>query len=277
MNVQWKHPVRAKLQAGETVVGLTIQTSSIEAAAFCAGLGFDFLWVEMEHSPITLETLRNIVLATRSLPAAVFARVPVVELWTAKRVMDQGVSGVIFPFASTGEKVRTAASACRYPFRGRRGSGAGLAITTWPEPDNYYDSADENIVTITVVEEAEAVKNIEEIAAVPGVDVLFIGTSDLSFSLGLRGRQDLPELDEAISKIVAAARKYGKFLGRPAASPEQVERFRQEGFQFFQLQTELGLMRLGAEVLGLKSRGAETLEPVLANGNGSNGAPKPMY
>jgi 2-keto-3-deoxy-L-rhamnonate aldolase RhmA len=221
----------------------------------------------MEHSPVTLESLRNIVLATRSLPAAVFARVPVVELWTAKRVMDQGVSGVIFPFASTPGKALTAASACRYPPLGRRGSGAGLAIATWPETDNYYDSADENIVTVIIIEEAEAVKNIEEIAATPGVDVLFIGTSDLSFSLGLRGRQDASELDEAIGKIVGAAKKHGKFLGRPAESPELISKFRGEGFQFFQAQTELGLMRLGAEAFGLKP----------TNGNGSNEVPRPMY
>jgi 2-keto-3-deoxy-L-rhamnonate aldolase RhmA len=267
MDVQWKHPIRAKLRAGEAVLGVTITTPSIEAAALVASLGFDFLWIEMEHSPVTLETLRNIVLATRSLPAAVFARVPVVELWTAKRVMDQGVSGVIFPFASTPGKALTAASACRYPSLGRRGSGAGLAITTWPEPDNYYDSADENILTVVVIEETEAVKNIEEIAAVPGVDVLFIGTSDLSFSLGLRGRQNIPELDEAIGMIVTAAKKHGKFLGRPADSPEQVSKFRQEGFQFFQSQTELGLMRLGARALGLKA----------TNGDGPNGTPTAMY
>jgi 2-keto-3-deoxy-L-rhamnonate aldolase RhmA len=252
LKANWKHPVRAKLQAGESVVGVTITTPSIEAAALAATLGFDFLWVEMEHSPITLETLRGIVLATRALPAAVFARVPVIELWTAKRVMDQGVSGVIFPFASTPERARAAAQACRYPPHGKRGSGAGLATSTWPEPDNYYDSADANMMTIVVIEEAAAVENIDEIAATPGVDVLFIGTSDLSFSLGLRGRQDEPLLEENIAKVVEAGKKHGKFLGRPAWTPELVAKYREQGFQFFQSQTELGLMRLGAKALGLK-------------------------
>ena len=252
MGTQWKHPVRAKLQAGESVLGVTITTPSIEIAALAATVGFDFLWVEMEHSPITLETLRAIVLATRALPAATFARVPVAELWTAKRVMDQGVSGVIFPFASTPDRVRTAAAACRYPPNGKRGSGAGLATFTWPDPGDYYDSADENLLTIVVIEEAQAVNDIEEIAATPGVDVLFIGTSDLSFSLGLRGRQGEPLLDEHISRVVAAGQKHGKFLGRPAGSPEEVVAYRKQGFQFFQSQTELGLIRLGAKALGLK-------------------------
>ncbi|MGP8247294.1 MAG: HpcH/HpaI aldolase family protein [Bryobacteraceae bacterium] len=253
MDTKWENPVRARLAAGEIVIGATITTPSIEAAALVATLGFDFLWVEMEHSPVTLETLRAIVLATRALPAMVFARVPVVELWTAKRVMDQGVSGVIFPFASTAERARTAASACRYPPHGKRGSGAGLATFTWPEPENYHDSADKNMMTIIVIEEASAVEQIDEIAAVPGIDVLFIGTSDLSFSLGLRGRQTETLLDETIAKVVAAGQKHGKFLGRPAGSPELVARYREQGFQFFQSQTELGLMRLGAKALGLKA------------------------
>ena len=251
-SASWQHPVRARLKAGDIALGVTITTPSIEAAAQAETLGFHFLWVEMEHSPITLETLRNIVLATRALPAAVFARVPVVELWTAKRVMDQGVSGVIFPFGSTPELAQKAVSACRYPPHGRRGSGAGLATFTWPDPENYYDSSDQHMFTVVMIEEAAAVDQIEDIAATPGIDVLFIGTSDLSFSLGLRGRQDEPQLKEAIAKVVAAGRKHGKFLGRPAGGAEQIAQYREQGFQFFQTQTELGLMRLGAKALGLE-------------------------
>ena len=248
----WRNPVRTRLEAGEFVIGLTITISNIEAAAQTATSGFHFLWVEMEHSPVTLETLRGIVLAARGLPGMVFARVPVVELWTAKRVLDQGVSGVIFPFVSSGELAAKAAAACRYPPLGRRGSGAGLATFTWPEDGDYFDycdSADRNVLTVAVIEQSEAVDHIDEIAATPGVDVLFIGTSDLSFSLGLRGRQDEPALEDAIAKIVAAGKRHGKFLGRPALSPEEVEKCRGQGFQFFQSVTELGLMRLGAEAL----------------------------
>src|SRR6185295_15840280 len=142
------NPVRARLQEGLPVFGITITTPSIEAAAHAATLGFHFLWVEMEHSPVTLETLRLIVLATRSLPAAVFARVPVVELWTAKRVLDQGVSGVIFPFARTAAKAAQAAAACRYPPAGQRGSGATAATRTWPGHGDYYDSCDQHVMTI---------------------------------------------------------------------------------------------------------------------------------
>jgi 2-keto-3-deoxy-L-rhamnonate aldolase RhmA len=242
----WRNPVRARLEAGQPAFGITITTPSVEAAAHAATLGFHFLWVEMEHSPVTLESLRLIVLATRGLPAAVFARVPVVETWTAKRVLDQGVSGAIFPFVGTAEKAACAAAACRYPPEGNRGSGAGAAVRTWPQPGNYYDSADGNVMTICVVEEASALDHIDEIASTPGVDVIFIGTSDLSFSLGLRGRQDHPALDAAIGRIVAASRHHGKFLGRPAGTYEQVCRDIENGFLLFQMPTEIALMELGA-------------------------------
>jgi 2-keto-3-deoxy-L-rhamnonate aldolase RhmA len=168
------------------------------------------------------------------------------ELWTAKRLLDAGVLGVIFPFTSTPDLARQAAAACRYPPDGLRGSGAALAQFRWPAPEGYYDFADKNVVVIAVVEETKALAHIDEIAATPGIDVLFIGTSDLSFSLGLRGRQDHPRLDAAIAKIVAAGRRHGKVLGRPARTAEDVRRFQKQGFLFFQTVTDLDFMAAGA-------------------------------
>lgn len=239
--------LRERMERGELVLGLTITTSNLETAVSGARAGFDFMWIEMEHSPVPLESLRQIVLATSGLDVSVIARVPVVALWTARRVLDQGVSGVIFPFVSDPELARTAALACRYPQTGLRGSGAGLAIKTWPDAGDYYDSADAHVLTVCVIEEAKAVERIDEIAALPGIDVLFIGTSDLSFSLGLRGRQDEPAVEAAIQTVVAAARRHGKFLGRPATTPAQVLKYGEQGFQFLQSISEIELMMLGAE------------------------------
>jgi 2-keto-3-deoxy-L-rhamnonate aldolase RhmA len=244
-NQAWESPVKKLLREGQTVVAATIMVNSVDVAAHAASMGFDFLWIEMEHSPITLETLRNIVLATRGMKALPFARVPVNEIWMAKRVLDAGVSGVIFPFTSTPELAAQAVAACRYPPAGRRGSGANLARFTWPDPTSYPDSADKNVVVIVIIEEARAVENVEAIAATPGIDIMFIGTSDLSFSLGLRGDQDHPRLQEAIEKVVAAAHKHGKVAGRPAATPELAQQYMAQGFRFFQAPTDLGFMAAG--------------------------------
>jgi 2-keto-3-deoxy-L-rhamnonate aldolase RhmA len=246
---EFKNPVKEQLKRGESVIGPVISVNNIEVAAQCAALGFDFIWLEMEHAPVSLETVRNAVLATRGLPAVPFARPPTNELWMAKQVLDAGVLGVIFPFTRTPELARQAAAACRYPPRGLRGSGAWLAQFRWPAPQGYYDFADENVLVVAIVEDSSGLAQIDEIAATPGIDVLFIGTSDLSFSLGLRGEQDHPKLEEAVARIVAAGKKHGKFLGRPGLTPDQIKRFKEEGFQFFMCGAEVDFLAAGARQL----------------------------
>ncbi len=256
----WQNPVKKLLQEGNPVMGITLSVASVEIAAQAANLGFDFLWFEMEHSPITLETLRSMILATRGLKALPFARVPVNELWTAKRVLDAGALGVVFPFTSTPELARQAAAACKYPPHGRRGSGAGLATFRWPAPEGYHDFADQNVMVVVMIEEARAVEEIDAIAATPGIDVLFVGTNDLSFSMGLRGRQDHPKVQDALKKIVAAGRAHHKILGVPAADAAQITKYLEQGFLFFQTTTELNLMARGARQL-LEPFGKAAAEP----------------
>ena len=247
MDATWQNPVARRLREGQPVFGGTVTTTSLDMASRVATAGFHFLWLEMEHSPITLETVRNIVLTTRALPAVPFARVPVVDTWTAKRVLDAGVHGVNFPFVSTPDLAQRAAQACRYPPTGRRGSGASLATASWPEPEGYPDSADRNILVVVIIEEADALAHADAIAATAGVDVVFIGTGDMSFSLGLRGQQDHPRVEEAAAQVLAAAKRHGKVAGRPAATPEQTRRFIDQGFLFFQAPSELALYEKGAQ------------------------------
>lgn len=235
----WCSPLRTRLAAGEPVVGVTLTSTSLDIAALAAAAGFDFLWVEMEHSPLTLETLRHIVLTSRGHPAVPLARVPAGETWLIKRALDAGAHGIIAPFTSTPALARQVAAACRYPPLGRRGSGAALATSTWPGTGSYYDSSDANVLVVAMVEEASAVDEVDAIAATDGVDVIFIGTSDLSFSLGHRGRTDHPDVQAAIARVVAAAARHGKVLGRPAARPDDVRRYVSEGFRFFQAPSDL--------------------------------------
>ncbi len=247
MDAAWESPVRRRLREGQPVFGCTLTTASLDVAARAATAGFHFLWLELEHSPLTLETVRNIVLATRGLPAVPFARLPVTEAWTAKRVLDAGVHGVVFPFVSTPALARQAADACRYPPAGRRGSGAGLATASWPEPYGYYDSVDRNVMVVVVVEEASALAHLDEIAATPGVDVIFIGTGDLSFSFGLRGQQDHPRIEEAAEAVLDAARRHDKVAGRPAGTAGQTKRYVEQGFLFLQAPSDLALFEAGAQ------------------------------
>jgi len=244
---RWENPMKKLLREGQLVVGATITVPSVETAAQLANSGFDFLWIEMEHSPITLETARNMILATRGLKAVPLIRVPVNEVWTAKRALDAGALGVIFPFTSTPELARQAVAACKYSPQGNRGFGPGLAGFRWPAPDEGYPSfANRNTVVIILVEDREGVENVEEIAAIPGIDAIYIGVNDLSYSLGRGGQFDAPVVRDAIARIVAAAKKNNVPVGRPGGSPEAIARFMKEGFTLFQSPSEVGLLRAAA-------------------------------
>ncbi len=239
----WENPVKKLLREGQPVVGATITVPSVETTAQLANMGFDFLWIEMEHSAITLETARNMILATRGLKALPLIRVPVNELWTAKRALDVGAMGIIFPFTSNAELARQAVAACKYAPAGRRGSGPGLAAFRWPAPgEGYHRFADRNVLVVVIIEDAEGVENAEEIAAVPGIDVIYIGPSDLSYSLGHGGQHEHPVVVEAIERIAAAAKRHGVPLGRPGGSPEEIQRFVEQGFTFFQSPSDAGLL-----------------------------------
>jgi 2-keto-3-deoxy-L-rhamnonate aldolase RhmA len=257
---KWENPVRQLLRDGKPVIAGTVTTTSVDVAAQMANMGFDLLWIEMEHSPISWETFRNMALATRGLKAMPFVRVPVNEKWTAKRALDAGAIGVIFPFTSTPELARQAVAACKYPPEGARGAGPGLASFRWPATDeSYYAFANRNVMVITIIEDGPGVEHIDEIAAIPGIDVLFIGTNDLSWQLAGGNRND-PKVIAAIDKIVAAGKRNGKVLGRPAGSPADMQAAMKQGFLFFQGASELGLMARGAREL-LDPLGKKGIDP----------------
>lgn len=243
----WENPLKKLLRDGKPAVGMTVSVPSADVVLQAGRLGFDFVWIEMEHSPVTLESVRNMVLATQGSGLVPIVRVPVNELWTAKRALDCGALGVVFPFTSTPELARQAVAACRYPPLGRRGAGAGLASLRWPAPQGYADFADQNVLVIIIIEEKRAVENIDAILDVPSIDVVFIGPNDLAYSYGARGAQT-PEVKEAITKVVAAAKKRGLPVGRTAAATDIKEHIG-AGFQFFQGPSELVLMGTGARPL----------------------------
>jgi 2-keto-3-deoxy-L-rhamnonate aldolase RhmA len=258
--VPFQNPVKQALKEGRPVIGATITATSPDIAATLASSGFDFLWIEMEHSPLTLETVRSMILATRGMKAMPFTRVPVNEPWLAKRVLDAGSLGVVFPFTSTRELAEQAVKACKYPPQGIRGFGPSLASPRWDfVGQSYAQFANDNVMVIPIIEQKQAVDNIEAIASVPGIDVMFIGASDLSYSLGVGGQRDHPLMLEAIAKVLAAGKKFGVPVGYPSGNPDEISKLIAQGFLFFQASTDLGMMKSAAtEMLG-KVQGRKTM------------------
>jgi len=245
-----ENPVKKALKEGKVVIGATVTAANPDVAATLAGAGFDFLWIEMEHSPLTLETARSMILATRGLKAMPFTRVPVNEPWMAKRALDIGSLGVVFPFTSTRELAEQAVKSCKYPPQGIRGFGAAMAASRWGmSGSDYAKFANENVLVVVIIEQKQAVDNIEQIASVPGVDVLFIGVNDLSFSLGVGGKTNDPIVEEAVNKVLAAGKKYNIPVGYPAGNPVEINKRIAQGFRFFQASSDLGMMAAGARDL----------------------------
>jgi 4-hydroxy-2-oxoheptanedioate aldolase len=249
---------KESLAAGRPVLGVTVTVPNVDTALTLASAGFDFLWIEMEHGPLTLESLRAILLATRGAKAVPITRVPANEVWLAKRVLDEGSLGVVFPFTSTRELAERAVAACRYPPLGVRGFGPGFALSRYgmSGPD-YVRFANENVIVVVIIEQKEAVENIEAIASVPGIGVLFVGANDLSFSLGVGGRTTDPLVEQALSKVLEAGRRHGIPVGYPAGDPTEINRRIAQGFRFFQASSDIGLMAGAArDMLSKVERGA---------------------
>jgi 2-keto-3-deoxy-L-rhamnonate aldolase RhmA len=260
----WVNPVKKALAEGGVVIGGTVTAANLDTMAIMANAGFDFLWLEGEHSPITLETMRNMILMTQGRKAVPFTRVPVNDLWTAKRMLDIGSLGVIFPFTDTPELAKQAVAACKYPPEGKRGVGPSLAMLRWPAPGGYPQWANRNVMVIVIIERPAAIEQIEEIAAVPGIDVLFIGLNDLSYGYGVPGKLDAPEMQAAVKRVMAAARKHNLPVGGPAGSPAVIKRMIADGFRFMQGPSDVVLMQMAAREFfgGLKSQGVEKKEPL---------------
>jgi 2-keto-3-deoxy-L-rhamnonate aldolase RhmA len=260
----WVNPVKKTLAEGGVVIGGTVTAANLDTMAIMANAGFDFLWLEGEHSPLTLETMRNMILMTQGRKAVPFTRVPVNDLWTAKRMLDIGSLGVIFPFTDTPDLARQAVAACKYPPEGKRGVGPSLAMLRWPAPGGYPQWANRNVMVILIIERPAAIEQIEEIAAVPGIDVLFIGLNDLSYGYGVPGKLDAPEMQAAVKRVMAAAKKHGLPVGGPAGSPAAIQRMIADGFRFIQGPSDVVLMQMAAREFfgGLKSQGVEKKDPL---------------
>lgn len=199
-----------------------------------AGAGCDFAFLDMEHSGFSVETVKAGLrfLEAGGVPALV--RIPSREAHDIARVADMGAEGVMLPLVGTVEQARAAVAALKYPPLGRRGVALGIAHDNYRPgraPAEALAAANERTTLLLMIETAEGVENVEAIAAMEGVDALWLGHFDLSASLGIPGEFSHPEFRAATARICAAARAHGKGLGRLVASAAEAERAWQDGFR----------------------------------------------
>lgn len=240
--------LKTRLQRREPLIGTLLTLPSPEIAEICAGAGFDWLFIDMEHGLLDFAAAQRLIQAAGSCPCIV--RVPMNEpIWIAK-ALDTGAAGVIFPHINTPSEAREAIRAGRYPPAGTRSLGVARAQGFGSRVQHSVDHDNEAIVLVPQAEHIDAARHITEILATPGVDAVFIGPFDLSASLGKPGQIGDPEVQSAIRAIRDACAAASVASGIFVVDAESARQAVSDGYSLVCVATEtLLLTRVAADVV----------------------------
>ncbi|MBI3042442.1 MAG: aldolase [Betaproteobacteria bacterium] len=213
---QLSNPVAERLKKGELALNLMVRHArTVDIALAARTCGFDGLFFDLQHGVIPEHEVSQMAVAAMNMGVAPLVRVPEKDYAAALRMLDNGALGIIMPEVTTAEDARNSVAACKYPPVGNRGAFGGWAHFGYravPAPEARKAINDATLL-ILMIESKAALDNIETIAAVPGVDVIHIGTNDLSTDLGHPGELSHPEVLAAVERVVKACRAHGKFTG----------------------------------------------------------------
>jgi 2-keto-3-deoxy-L-rhamnonate aldolase RhmA len=229
---------KKKLMEGKQIVGATVFSPDPNIYCALANAGYDFLWIEMQHSPLSYEDVARMIWACRGTAAMPFIRVPDATESDIQKATDIGAVGIIVPTVDTVEKAQAAVKWSKYPPEGRRSQGNGQYGALWG--NDYRQTANENMVVVIMIETPIGVENAEKIAAVPGIDVIFAASTDLANFSG--HRQGDKEYESLVTRIHDVTLQHGIRLGGPQAWRER------PGFTFLQGPGETQLILAGARV-----------------------------
>ena len=228
---------KLKLMEGKQIIGGTVMSPDQNMYCAMANAGFDFLWIEMQHSPLTYEDVAKMIFACKGSPAVPFIRVPDATESDIQKATDIGALGIIVPTVDTVEKAEAAVKWAKYPPVGRRSQGAGQYNALYGS--DYRQTANDNMVVVVMIETPIGVAIADKIAAVPGVDVVFAASGDLGNFSGFH--QGDPQYEALVTKIHDATLQAGRKLGGPQAWRNR------SGYSFFQGPAEAALIRMGAQ------------------------------
>ena len=248
--------LRRRLKAGETLFGTFLNLGSPVAAELVGRAGFDWVIIDLEHGTATESELLANLYAVSTTRTAALVRPQSGERLRIGRALDLGAHGIMVPRIDTPEQAREAASYLRYPPDGARGialstRGAGLGELGHAD----VRAINERILGIIQIESPSAVKHAAEIAAIDGVDVLFVGPTDLSHSMGVPGKFDDPGYSEALRSVVAASEAAGKAAGILLRDAAALPRHLELGFRFIGLGSDGAFVTDGARAVLAKARG----------------------
>lgn len=224
--------------------GLFIASGSEFAVELAAFTGFDWLVLDMEHGLSDEGDILRMIRALRASATAPIVRIPQLRSEYIKKVLDFGAAGIMCPMIKSAQDARDIVDFMRYPPAGNRGlSGASLASDYGTGFKDYFARANSELLCVVQIENENAVQNIDSIAAVEGVDVLFIGHSDLSLGMGCFGNFDDKQIVDAENAVLKAAREHGKVAGMLLKQGMNAQQYVDRGFNFVALGTDVGCLR----------------------------------
>lgn len=257
-------------RGGRPAAGMFLCSGDATTAEICAGAGMDYLLIDAEHAPLTLQDVLTQLRTIAGYRVPTMVRVPALDTVVIKQFLDLGAQTLLVPLVSTPEQAAHAVDALRYPrprgedgtpqdegdgdfggiLRGDRGVGSALARSgRWNRIGGYLRDGDRHVSLFVQVETADGVANAHAIASTPGVDGVFVGPSDLSASMGLLGQQSHPDVVAAVKQTIEAVKAAGKIVGVNAFVQAQAEDYAAAGADFVNVGADVAILARGAEAL----------------------------
>jgi 2-keto-3-deoxy-L-rhamnonate aldolase RhmA len=241
-----RNPVLDRLRNDELALGVGVRLArSVEIAKMMRGCDFDWLFIDLEHGPLTLDQVAQMSAMAMEAGIGAVVRVPHAQWDMASRALDNGATGIVVPHVETVEVAATAVQRLRFPPVGHRATYGGIAQYDYGpvEVVEVAPQLDATIMLAMMLESPLGIENADAIAALPGIDVLFVGTHDLSVEMGVPGILDHPKMLAAMGHVVAMAKKHGKFCGFGGVGDEAlIKRYIGMGMRMIQNGTDFAFM-----------------------------------
>lgn len=241
-----RNVAKDKLNEGALALGLSVRlVRSPDIAKIAKATGHDFLFIDMEHSGLSFESVVDISVAALDTGVTPVVRVIGHDHWQAARVLDGGAMGVVVPHVDTADQARAAVAACKFPPLGQRSMAGGFPQFDFAPipPAEAAEIHNDNVLLAVMVETPLAVQNVDAIAAVEGVDVVHVGTNDLLVEMGLAGQFEHPRVAAAYDAVLEACARHGKVAGLGGVrDPALGKRYLELGFRFMTTHTDLAFL-----------------------------------
>ena len=241
------------LKSGKTAIGSHITMNDSVVTEIMGDVGFDYLWIDTEHTAINLDCLQNHLVAARASGVSTIVRVPEVSQVKAKPVLEMGPDGIVFPQVNSYELALEAVAACKYPPVGNRGWGPRRAMHFGVDmtAQDYIARANDDILTILQFENISAYKDLDKILSIPGLDVILLGPCDLAASMGHIGDWHHPDVEQVVDDLFARAHKAGKKIGVSygLCDKEELYRYQRRGVDMISIGSEADFIVSGSKNL----------------------------